>query len=153
MLQLFTIPQARDRVSQMASSQKACYQFEFTRSFTMQPGETGSVQLPMASEGDFEQEEYNISYNGANSSDRPKIRFKAQASGESQSNDYVPLSLISTPGVSNVRFGSRPFWRFYPAKDSLTIEWDARQCTNAIIVDISFKGWIYPNYKANSANP
>lgn len=147
-MQLHTIQSARQRVEAMTVSQKACYQFEFVRSFYIEPGESGEEQLPMASEGDFEQISYNIAHDAV-VTDRPKVRFKAQASGESQSSDFLLLPLIATPGnvaAGGIRFGERPFWRFYPAKDALTIQWDGREVANRVRVDITFKGWMFPDY-------
>jgi len=146
MLALLSIPQAKARVQAMAESQKACYQFEYPRSFEMEAGKAGQVTIPIGADADFEQVAYNIAHN-ATGTDKPKILIKDQSSDSAEANDYVPLSLISTPGNSGIRFGERPFFHFYPAKTAIIIQWDATECVANVKVDFTARGWNYPAYR------
>ncbi len=111
--------------------------FDFVTSFVAKANTADSVTIPINNAGDFRQLGYNIRFT-KNSTRTPsggtaenicgvKIRFRSQAANNTQSNDYIPLQLISTPGSDDQpRYGTRPFAYVYPKGDALVIEYDNR---------------------------
>lgn len=136
--------------------------FDFTRSFIAEAGKADSFAIPITNEGPFLQIAYNIKFTKNSTITRGgvttnicavKLKFKSQADNASQSNDFVPVQLIATPGDSS-RYGARPFQHLYPKGDVLIIEYDNRQPTSLVAgdsyqmeneqIDICFTGFIYP---------
>ncbi len=148
-LQILNVQQAKEHVSKMQTSQRFARRFDFFRLFTIQPGTTGTDEIPLPTEGAFESEGYNIEYSTQpDGTADAGLRFKSQSDGQGQSNDFLPLRSISTPGAivtgnPGIRYGMRPFWHFYERSDKLTIEWDGTRLTSAITVKIVFTGWLY----------
>ena len=141
--------QAVSHVNALRTSQGFRRKFDFRRQFTIKAGKQGADQIPLPSEGPYEQEGYNIVYTVQSNGTAPAfIRFKSQADGQGQSNDVLPLRSISTPGAvisgqPGIRYGMRPFWHFSESNDELTIEWDGTQLTEDITVDFVATGWLY----------
>lgn len=122
--------------------QTQCYEkpFDFTRSFIAKAGEANTFAIPITNEGPFLQESYNIictqnstltrTYHGNTTTTNicaVKLKFKSQADNAAQSNDYIPVGLIGTPGFAGLpRYGARPFFHLYPKGDVLIIEYDNR---------------------------
>lgn len=150
--------------------------FDFTRSFVAKAGEANSFVIPITTEGPFLQESYNIiftrnstltrTYHGVTTTTNicaVKLKFKSQADNSAQSNDYLPVQLISTPGIpENPRYGARPFVHLYPKGDALVIDYDNRAPEALVkpsttyptdgdvytmedeLIQICFNGKIYP---------
>jgi len=139
----------QDTVNQLRESQRVRRRFDFVREFTVKHGVADSEAIPMPSEGPFEQVGYNIAHTLQTNGKAPyKLRFRSQADNANQSNDFLPAALIATPGAPGVpRYGHREFWHFYPANDTLSIDWDGRELTEDVKVSIAFTGWIYPGAK------
>lgn len=137
--------------------------FDFVQSFTVKAGVADSITIPINNAGDFFQLGYNIRYT-KNSTRTPdggsaenicavKLRFRSQAANNTQSNDFIPVQLISTPGADDMpRYGSRPFQYVYPKGDALVIEYDNRApvALNSETysmaderIDICLNGYIY----------
>lgn len=155
------------KVNDARETQKYEKTFDLVRSFVAEAGKADSFTIPLTNEGPFIQESYNIRYS-ENSTvqsdpDNPstiknfcgvKLKFKSQAAGNSQSSDFVPVQLISTPGSDEMpRYGARPFFYFYPKGDALIIDYDNRapDSLNGEVytmqdetIDICFNGKIYP---------
>lgn len=155
------------KVNDARETQKYEKTFDLVRSFVAEAGKADSFTIPLTNEGPFIQESYNIRYS-ENSTvqidpDDPstiknfcgvKLKFKSQAAGNSQSSDFVPVQLISTPGSDEKpRYGARPFFYFYPKGDALIIDYDNRapDSLNGEVytmqdetIDICFNGKIYP---------
>lgn len=108
--------------------------FDLVQRIECKANSTGSISIPVNNAGDFLQLGYNIRYT-ENSTVTPdggspqpfsalKIRMRSQSANNTQSNDYIPVQLISTPGSDkNPRYGTRPFSYVYPKGDALIIEW------------------------------
>lgn len=139
----------QETVNNLRESQKVRRRFDFVREFTVKAGVSDSSAIAMPSEGPFEQIGYNISHSLQADGKAPyKLRFRSQADNSNQSNDFIPAALIATPGaVGSPRYGHREFWHFYPANDTLSIDWDGRALSQDITVSIAFTGWIYPGAK------
>lgn len=139
----------QEKVSEMRESQKYRRRFDFVREFTVIAGKADSEAIALPSEGPFEQIAYNITHGVQGDGTAPvKLRFRSQADNSNQSNDMIPIQLIATPGAPNTpRYGAREFWHFYPANDTLSIDWDGRALTTDIKVSIAFSGWLYPGSK------
>lgn len=111
--------------------------FDFTREFVAKAGTADTFAIPLPTEGPFHQKGYNIMFTKNSSLERGgnttsicavKLRFRSQADNASQSNDYIPVQLISTPGAEDAsRYGSRPFSHLYPAGDVILIDYDNRK--------------------------
>lgn len=144
-----TMEKARALVQSMKQTQLFRRQFDFTRQFTIVAGQKGADEVPLPTEGSYEQIGYNIEHTTQSDGSAPaKIRFKSQGDGQGQSNDFLPLRSISTPGAivagtPGVRYGYRPFWRFFERADRLTIEWDGSALSTDITVQIVFTGYLY----------
>lgn len=155
------------KVNDARETQKYEKTFDLVRSFVAEAGKSDSFTIPLTNEGPFIQESYNIRYseNSTVQTDPndpttkknfcgAKLKFKSQAAGNSQSSDFVPVQLISTPGSDEKpRYGARPFFYFYPKGDALIIDYDNRapyslngevyEMKNETI-EICFNGKIYP---------
>lgn len=159
-----TFAEITKKVNEARETQKYEKTFDLVRSFVAEAGKADSFTIPLTNEGPFIQESYNIKYS-KNSTVTPiggtpknfcgvKTKFKSQAAGNSQSSDFVPVQLISTPGADDMpRYGARPFFYFYPKGDALIIEYDNRapQPLNGEtyqmadeLIEICFNGKIYP---------
>ena len=149
MKEILNVAQARAHVDALKTAQRFRRRIDFRRRFVINPGTTGTDEIPLPTDGAFESEGYNIEYTTQSDTTAPAfIRFKSQSDGQGQSNDYLPLRSISTPGAivagsPGIRYGFRQFWHFYERSDKLTIEWDGTQLTQAITVDLVMTGWLY----------
>lgn len=155
------------KVNDARETQKYEKTFDLVRSFVAEAGKADSFTIPLTNEGPFIQESYNIRYseNSTVQTDPndpttkknfcgTKLKFKSQAAGNSQSSDFVPVQLISTPGSDEKpRYGARPFFYFYPKGDALIIDYDNRapDSLNGEVyemknetIEICFNGKIYP---------
>ena len=154
----------QNKLSDIKNSQRFEKTFDYTRSFVAKAGEANSFAIPMTNEGPFVQESLNIRYT-INSTVTPdggtakpyngvKLKFKSQSAGNGQSNDFVPVQLIATPGAPDgERYGARPFFYYYPKGDVLIIEYDNRVPASIAgetydikdeRIEICFNGKIYP---------
>ena len=148
---VYTVDEARAMVASLKTSQRLRRRFDFRRQFVITAGAYGTDEVPLPTEGAFESEGYNIEYTTQADGTAPVyIRMKSQSDGQGQSNDYLPIRSISTPGAvvagsPGIRYGMRPFWHFYEKSDKLTIEFDGTQMTagQTITVNIVFTGWLY----------
>ena len=168
------LQQVTNKLAEISTTQKYEKTFDFTRSFIAHAGVADSVAIPITNEGPFVEHCYNISYTrnsklirvtGEDEHGDPitttynfgpgKIKFKSQADNAGQSNDYIPVQLISTPGPDTMaRYGARPFLHFYPKGDILVIDYDNREPEKLIDTDvyeiedekieICFSGKLYP---------
>ncbi len=110
--------------------------FDFVARFTAKANTADAVTIPINNAGAFKQLGYNIKYTknstlkrGGNTTNICAVRLKmrSQAANNTQSNDFVPVQLIATPGASDMpRYGTRPFMYVYPKGDALVIEYDNR---------------------------
>ena len=153
-----------NKLVQLRETQAYEKPFDFTRSFVAKAGVADSFAIPITNDGPFLQESYNIRFTenstltrGGNSKNicAVKLKFKSQADNAAQSNDYIPVQLIATPGADYMtRYGARPFQHLYPKGDVLIIEYDNRQPDVLVSgdsytmqdekIEISFYGKIYP---------
>lgn len=114
--------------------------FDYVISFVAKANTAGSFSIPINSDGDFHQLGYNIRYS-KNSTwthdvdgtttvtnvNNVKLAFSSQTANGKQSNDFIPVQLIATPGSDEQpRYGTRPFDFTYPENDTLVIEYDNR---------------------------
>lgn len=138
--------------------------FDFTRSFVAKANTADTFAVPITNEGPFLCTGYNIRFTKNSQLDRggnvtdicaTKLKFKSQADNSAQSNDYIPVQLIATPGEPDgSRYGYRPFLHLYPKGDILLIEYDNRQPQALVAGDtytmqdeeiqICFTGYIFP---------
>lgn len=139
--------------------------FDFTRKIIAQKDTAGKEVIPLTNEGPFLCTGYNIKYTknstvtrgGVTTNiNRVGLRFTADSENSAQSNDYVPVQLIATPGdVDGVRYGERPWQHLYPEGDALTIEYDNRAPAVPAVagdvyameneeIEICFTGYIFP---------
>jgi hypothetical protein len=139
--------------------------FDFTRKIIAHQDTAGKEVIPLTNEGPFLCTGYNIKYTknstvtrgGVTTNiNRVGLRFTAESDNSAQSNDYVPVQLIATPGdVDGVRYGERPWQHLYPEGDALTIEYDNRAPANPAVpgdvyamaneeIEIVFTGYIFP---------
>lgn len=124
-------------VKELSETQNRKRTFDFVAEFVAKAGTAGSVTIPINNAGEFLQNGYNILYT-KNSTVTPsggtaanfcavKLRMRSQAANNTQSNDFIPVQLIASPGSEDMpRYGSRPFGYFYPKGDALVIEYDNR---------------------------
>ncbi|MBO4708026.1 MAG: hypothetical protein J5594_05690 [Elusimicrobiaceae bacterium] len=170
------LAEIQNKLKQLKETQSFEKPLDFTRSFVAKAGEANTFAIPITNEGPFLQESYNIictrnsvlkrTYKGVTTTENVccvKLKFKSQADNASQSNDYIPVGLIGTPGFADSpRYGSRPFFHLYPKGDVLLIEYDNRAPESLIhptayfpsdgdeyemndeLVQICFNGKIYP---------
>lgn len=152
-----------NKLANLAETQRYEKTFDFTRSFVAKANTADSFAIPITNEGPFLEESYNIRFteNSRYVKDGNtvsfcgvKVKFKSQADNAAQSNDYIPVQLISTPGGASMsRYGARPFLHLYPKGDVLIIEYDNRapDALNGETytmaderIEICFNGKIYP---------
>lgn len=168
------LQQVTDKLNDIATTQKFEKTFDFTRSFIARAGVADSVAIPMTNEGPFVEHSYNISFTknskltrivGYDAEENPitqttnfcpvRLKFKAASDNAGQSNDYIPVPLIATPGADgSSRYGQRPFLHFYPKGDILIIDYDNRAPEKQIdtdvyeiedeLIEICFSGKLYP---------
>ena len=135
------------------------------RSFVAKADEANSTSIPVTTEGPFYELGYNIRYTENSTLTRDgvtthfcgvRLKIRSQADNAAQSNDFIPVQLIATPGAPDApRYGSRPFTHIYPKGDQLVIEYDNSQKSILVLpgdtvvindekIDICFNGKIYP---------
>ena len=164
-----TFAEVKKQLDDARKTQGFKKQYDFTRSFVALANRADSIAIPLPTEGSFIETEYNIEYS-KNSTFTPaggnvaqpvnlcKLKMRSQADNASQSNDYIPVGLISTPGDgSKARYGARPFFHVYRANDSLIIDYDNRAPSDENItnlgtfdvknetISIVIKGWLFIN--------
>ena len=124
--------------------------FDFVARFTAKANTADAVTIPINNAGAFKQLGYNIKYTknstltrGGNTTNTKnstltsvgtttnicavRLKMRSQAANNTQSNDFVPVQLIATPGAADMpRYGTRPFMYVYPKGDALVIEYDNR---------------------------
>lgn len=164
-----------NKIQEIIATQKFEKTFDFTRSFVARAGVADSVAIPITNEGPFVEHGINICYTKNSKLIRQtgtdpesgdpitktinfcavKVKFKSQSDNAGQSNDYIPIKLISTPGADDMpRYGARPFLHVYPKGDILIIDYDNREPEKLISsdvyeiedeqIDICFSGKLYP---------
>lgn len=161
--------QIANKLLEISTTQKFEKTFDFTRSFVAKAGVADSVAIPITNEGPFVEHSYNIRFTKNSKLIRVtgedetvtinfcpvKLKFKSQSDNAGQSNDYIPVQLIATPGTDDKpRYGARPFLHFYPKGDILIIDYDNREPEKLINtdvyeiederIDICFCGKLYP---------
>lgn len=158
-----TFAEITNKVNAAEQTQRYEKSFDLVRSFVAKANTADSVTIPLTNEGPFIQESLNIRYTRKSSYTEDghttnecftKLKFRSQAAGCAQSSDYVPVQLIATPGnEESPRYGSRPFFYFYPKGDALIIEYDNRQPQPLSLetytmqderIEICITGKIYP---------
>lgn len=110
--------------------------FDFVARFTAKANTADAVTIPINNAGAFKQLGYNIKYTknstltrGGNTTNicAVKLKMRSQAANNTQSNDFIPIQLLATPGAADMpRYGTRPFMYVYPKGDALVIEYDNR---------------------------
>ena len=139
--------------------------FDFTRKIVARGGQADEEVIPLTNEGPFLCTGYNIRYSKNSTITRGGVttnicrvglRFKAESDNSAQSNDFVPVQLIATPGEPDgSRYGERPWQHLYPEGDALTIQYDNRAPVNPLVpgdtyvmndeeIEIVFTGYIFP---------
>lgn len=156
--------QTKAKVLELKETQGFEKTFDFVRSFVAKAGVADSVTIPVTNEGAFYELGYNIRYTKNSTMTRggvttninaTKLKFRSQADNAAQSNDFVPVQLIATPGDdSNPRYGSRPFTHIYPKGDVIVIDYDNRAPAPLVagdtytmqdeLIEICFSGKLYP---------
>ena len=138
--------------SQIEESLKFRRQYDFTRRVVCAAGSSGTAQINMPSEGDFQITGYNAEYTlQTDKAETLFVRFKQQEGGKAWSNDLIPLRSIATPGrrdiaYPGIRYGMRQFGAFVRANDSIAIEWDNRAGTEQVEFFVTFTGFIWLIY-------
>ena len=98
--------QITQKVNELKQTQGFEKTFDFTREFVAKAGTADTFAIPLPTEGPYHQKGYNIMFTKNSSMTRGgntesicavKIRFRSQADNAAQSNDYIPIQLISTP--------------------------------------------------------
>ena len=132
-----TREELRNEIADLQETQAYKRTFDFVATFTAKANTADSVTIPINNAGDFLQLGYNL-MSTQNSTRTPsggtaepycgvKLRMRSQAANNTQSNDFIPVKLIGTPGTpDSPRYGSRPFVYVYPKGDALVIEYDNR---------------------------
>lgn len=156
--------QIKNKVEEIKQTQGFEKTFDFTRSFVAKAGRADTFAIPLPTEGPFYELGYNIAFTKNSSMTRGgvtknicavKLRIRSQADNNAQSNDYIPVALISTPGADDSsRYGARPFTHMYNAGDVILIDYDNRQPAALVAGDtysmedeeiqIVFNGKLYP---------
>lgn len=156
--------QIKNKVAELQETQGFEKTFDYTRSFIAKAGTAGAFSIPMTTEGPFYELGYNIRYTKNSTITRGgvttnicavRLKVRSQADNAAQSNDYIPVQLIATPGADDApRYGSRPFTHIYPKGDNIVIEYDNRAPEVLVTgdvydmhdekIDICFNGKIYP---------
>lgn len=137
--------------------------FDFVARFTAKANTADAVTIPINNAGAFKQLGYNIKYSknstltrGGNTTNicAVKLKMRSQAANNTQSNDFLPVQLIATPGAADMpRYGTRPFMYVYPKGDALVIEYDNRAPAALVTgdtykmqdeqIEICFNGYLY----------
>lgn len=137
--------------------------FDFVARFTAKANTADAVTIPINNAGAFKQLGYNIKYTKNSTLTRGgvttnicavKLKMRSQAANNTQSNDFVPVQLMATPGAEDMpRYGSRPFMYVYPKGDALVIEYDNRAPAALVVgdsytmqdeqIEICFNGNLY----------
>lgn len=156
--------QMKSKIAELQETQGFEKTFDFTRSFVAKAGTADTFVIPMTNEGPFYQLGYNIRYTKNSTLTRGgvttnlcavKLKFRSQSDNAAQSNDFIPMQLIATPGADDMaRYGSRPFTHIYPKGDVLIIDYDNRAPAVLVagdtytmqdeLIEICFNGKIYP---------
>ena len=156
--------QIKNKVAELQETQGFEKTSDYARSFIAKAGTAGAFSIPMTTEGPFYQLGYNIRYTKNSTLTRGgkttnicavRLKIRSQADNAAQSNDYIPVQLIATPGADDApRYGSRPFTHIYPKGDNIVIEYDNRAPEVLVTgdvydmhdekIDICFNGKIYP---------
>lgn len=128
--------QIKSEINDLLETQAYKRTFDFVARFTAKADTADSITIPINNAGDFKQLGYNIRYTKNSTLTRGgvttninavKLRFRSQAANNTQSNDFISVPLIATPGSDDMpRYGSRPFLYVYPKGDALVIEYDNR---------------------------
>ena len=128
--------QVKTEINDLLETQGYKRTFDFVARFTAKANTADAVTIPINNAGDFKQLGYNIRYTKNSTLTRGgvttnicavKLRFRSQAANNTQSNDFISVPLIATPGAEDMpRYGSRPFLYVYPKGDALVIEYDNR---------------------------
>lgn len=123
-------------ISDLQETQAYKRTFDFVARFTAKANTADAVTIPINNAGAFKQLGYNIKYTknstltrGGNTTNicAVKLKMRSQAANNTQSNDFIPVQLLATPGAADMpRYGSRPFMYVYPKGDALVIEYDNR---------------------------
>lgn len=110
--------------------------FDFVARFTAKANTADAVTIPINNAGAFKQLGYNTRYTENSTLTRDgkttnicavKLKMRSQAANNTQSNDFIPIQLLATPGAADMpRYGTRPFMYVYPKGDALVIEYDNR---------------------------
>ena len=110
--------------------------FDFVARFTAKANTADAITIPINNAGAFKQLGYNIKYteNSTLTHDgkttnicEVMLKMRSQAANNTQSNDFIPIQLLATPGAAEMpRYGARPFMYVYPKGDALVIEYDNR---------------------------
>lgn len=110
--------------------------FDFVARFTAKANTADAVTIPINNAGAFKQLGYNTRYTENSTLTRGgkttnictvKLKMRSQAANNTQSNDFIPIQLLATPGAADMpRYGTRPFMYVYPKGDALVIEYDNR---------------------------
>ena len=129
--------QIKAEINDLSETQGYKRTFDFVASFVAKADTADAVTIPINNAGDFKQLGYNIRYTKNSTLTRDgvttnicatKLKFRSQAANNTQSNDFMPVQLIATPGSDEMpRYGSRPFLYVYPKGDALVIEYDNRK--------------------------
>ena len=165
--------EVQTEVYNAATTQRYKKRFDLTISFTAAANTADAVTIPLITEGAFISENINISHtvNSSYTNDPDGtpdthynqnfvgLRFRSQAAGNAQSNDFIPVQLIATPGgEGSPRYGSRPMPYYYPKGDAIIIEYsnkapeqvnDETYDVKNERIEICISGYIYPNIEAN----
>ena len=156
--------QIKNKIAELKETQGFEKTFDYTRSFVAKANTAGSFVIPMTTEGPFYELGYNIRYTKNSTMTRDgnttnicavRIKMRSQSDNAAQSNDYIPVQLIATPGADDApRYGSRPFTHIYPKGDTIVIDYDNRAPAALVAgdtytmqdeqIDIVFNGKIYP---------
>lgn len=156
--------QIQDKIRELQETQGFEKTFDFTRSFVAKAGTADTFVIPVTNEGPFYQLGYNIRYTENSTLTRngvvtpicaTKLKFRSQSDNAAQSNDFIPVQLIATPGADGQsRYGSRPFTHIYPKGDVIVIDYDNRAPAALVagdeydmhdeLIEIVFNGKIYP---------
>lgn len=125
-----------EEINDLQETQAYKRTFDFVARFTAKANTADAVTIPINNAGAFKQLGYNIKYTknstltrGGNTTNICAVRLKmrSQAANNTQSNDFIPVQLLATPGAADMpRYGTRPFMYVYPKGDALVIEYDNR---------------------------
>lgn len=158
------LEQIKNKISEIKQTQGFEKTFDFVRTFTAKKNTADTYAIPLPTEGPFYELGYNIAFTKNSSITRDgntkninavKIRIRSQADNNAQSNDYIPVHLIATPGAEDSsRYGARPFTHMYNAGDVILIDYDNREPAALVAGDtytmedeeisIVFNGKLYP---------